>query len=176
MAQKLEDWRTSAPMAQETGVESATEFFDMNYWQAIMMLFRPSMDLPNMLKQKFGTTHKIICRGQGLASQQDEEAVFLTLADAGQHILRRYRRLQRRRLLSYPYLATHHLFLSGKHRRTEAAEMFTDKTEQLLCYCTLSGIPRPFAGQRWVPDTFESQNLGTTDENYRVSKNWIFSC
>ncbi|KAI1612507.1 fungal-specific transcription factor domain-containing protein [Exophiala viscosa] len=113
MAQKLQDWRASAPMAQDTGVESATEFFDMNYWQAIMMLFRPSMELPNMLKQKLGTTHKIICRGQGHAGQQDEEAVFLTLADAGQHILRLYRRLQRRRLLSYPYLATHHLFLSA---------------------------------------------------------------
>ncbi|EXJ87651.1 hypothetical protein A1O1_04575 [Capronia coronata CBS 617.96] len=110
-AQSLREWKESAPTQEETGI-AFSEFFNMNYWQAVMMLYRQRVDLPEAFKQKFATTQAIICRGP-IHDERDDEDVHLILAEAGQHVIRLYRQLQQRGLLSYPYLATHHIFLAA---------------------------------------------------------------
>ncbi|KAJ6160483.1 hypothetical protein N7470_003879 [Penicillium chermesinum] len=43
----------------------------------------------------------------------DEDQVYLNVAEAGQKVIRIYRQLHRVRLVNYTYLATHHTFMAG---------------------------------------------------------------
>jgi hypothetical protein len=45
--------------------------------------------------------------------REDEDRVYLKVAEAGQKILRLYRQLHLIGLVNYTYLATHHLFMAG---------------------------------------------------------------
>lgn len=45
--------------------------------------------------------------------REDEDRVYLKVAEAGQKILRLYRQLHLVGLVNYTYLATHHLFMAG---------------------------------------------------------------
>jgi len=49
-----------------------------------------------------------------IEEQEDEERVFLKVAEAGQKVLKLYRQLHRVHLVNYTFLATHHLFMAGK--------------------------------------------------------------
>lgn len=53
-----------------------------------------------------GTIHKEL--------EEDEQIVFLKVAQAGQTVLKLYRQLHRLRLVNYTFLSTHHLFMSGE--------------------------------------------------------------
>ncbi len=48
-----------------------------------------------------------------IEEHEDENDVFLKVAEAGQKVLKLYRQLHRVRLVNYTYLATHHLFMAG---------------------------------------------------------------
>ncbi|KAJ6191357.1 hypothetical protein N7519_001378 [Penicillium mononematosum] len=43
----------------------------------------------------------------------EEDHVYLNVAEAGQKVIRIYRQLHRVRLVNYTYLATHHIFMAG---------------------------------------------------------------
>lgn len=47
--------------------------------------------------------------------KEDEQMVFLKVAQAGHTVLKIYRQLHRLRLVNYTFLATHHLFMSGEY-------------------------------------------------------------
>jgi hypothetical protein len=49
-----------------------------------------------------------------MEEREDEELVFLKVAEAGQKVLKLYRQLHRVHLVNYTFLATHHLFMAGK--------------------------------------------------------------
>ncbi len=141
-AQSLLKWCESAPTQQETGV-AFDVLFCLNYWQALMMLYRQRVDLPGTFQKRFATTQAIICRGPMHDDQKSGyEDEHLILAEAGQHVIRLYRQLQQRGLLCYPYLATYHIFLAGKQKiLVLIAYVHLTKSQQPLC-CTHFGIPR----------------------------------
>jgi hypothetical protein len=111
---RLYEWKNSAPSKQKTGVAFSTEFFDLNYWQAIIMLYRQSLSVPAMFEGEYHTAKEVNSPSIFNAElHEDEDRVYLKVAEAGQKILRLYRQLHLVGLVNYTYLATHHLFMAG---------------------------------------------------------------
>ncbi|KAK3318490.1 fungal-specific transcription factor domain-containing protein [Apodospora peruviana] len=111
---RLYEWKTSAPTKQETGVAFSPEFLDLNYWQAIIMLYRQSLSVPAMFEGEYHTAKEVNSPTvYNMELREDEDRVYLKVAEAGQKILRLYRKLHRVSLVNYTYLATHHLFMAG---------------------------------------------------------------
>ncbi|KAJ9138847.1 Positive regulator of purine utilization [Pleurostoma richardsiae] len=111
---RLYEWKSSAPTKQETGVAFSTEFLDLNYWQAIIMLYRQSLSVPAMFEGEYNTSKEVNSPAVlNPELREDEDRVYLKVAEAGQKILRLYRQLHLVGLVNYTYLATHHLFMAG---------------------------------------------------------------
>jgi hypothetical protein len=111
---RLLDWKDSAPTQSDAGVQFSPLFLELNYWQAIIMLYRQSLVVPSGLAE-FGNTDDVGSPSVINAEEQDdEELVFLKVAEAGQKVLKLYRQLHRVHLVNYTFLATHHLFMAGK--------------------------------------------------------------
>lgn len=113
---KLEEWKDSAPSQDDTGVQFNPLFLELNYWQAIIMLYRQSLSVPPVLAEELAATNEDVQSPSIVQQedQEDEEAVFLKVAEAGQKVLKLYRQLHRIHLVNYTFLATHHLFMAGR--------------------------------------------------------------
>ncbi|KAL3955658.1 hypothetical protein ACCO45_011221 [Purpureocillium lilacinum] len=104
----------NAPTRSETGVAFSTEFLELNYWQAIIMLYRQSLSVPAMFEGEYNTSDEVNSPTAFTAElREDEDRIYLKVAEAGQKILRIYRQLHLSGLVSYTYLSTHHLFMAG---------------------------------------------------------------
>ncbi|KAF3768057.1 hypothetical protein M406DRAFT_98141 [Cryphonectria parasitica EP155] len=126
---RLYEWKMNAPTKQHTGVGFSTEFLDLNYWQAIVMLYRQSLSVPSMFEGEYNTSMEMQHSpnlpnsggggggggGGGVTGElrEDEDRVYLKVAEAGQKIMRLYRQLHLAGVLNYTYLATHHIFMAG---------------------------------------------------------------
>lgn len=112
---RLWDWKESAPLQQNTAVKFPIEFLELNYWQAVIMLYRQSLSVPPPLGGEISPSDDVTSPVPlGLDYQQDEDETFLKVAEAGQKVLKLYRQLHRLRLVNYTYLATVHLFMAGR--------------------------------------------------------------
>lgn len=111
---RLYQWKTSAPTRKETGVAFSTEFLELNYWQAVILLYRQSLSVPVMFEGEYNTTDEVNSRiAFGTELREDGDKIYLRVAKAGQKVLRLYRQLHLSGLVSYTYLSTHHLFTAG---------------------------------------------------------------
>jgi hypothetical protein len=111
---RLWEWKSSAPTKRETGVAFSVEFLELNYWQCVIMLYRQSLSVPQIFEGEFSTTNEVNSPTvHNVELREDEERVFLKVAEAGQRVLRLYRQLHRVHLVNYTFLATHHLFMAG---------------------------------------------------------------
>lgn len=111
---RLYEWKMTAPTKQNTGVGFSTEFLDLNYWQAIVMLYRQSLSVPAMFEGEYNTTMDINSPSlPNTELREDEDRVYLKVAEAGQKIMRLYRQLHVAGVINYTYLATHHIFMAG---------------------------------------------------------------
>ncbi|KAL2153244.1 hypothetical protein VTH82DRAFT_4399 [Thermothelomyces myriococcoides] len=111
---RLWEWKNSAPTKEATGVGFATEFLELNYWQAIIMLYRQSLSVPAVFEGEYDTTKEVNSPSIYNAElREDEDRVYLKVAEAGQKVLRLYRTLHRMGLVNHTYLTTHHLFVAG---------------------------------------------------------------
>ncbi|KAK3943895.1 fungal-specific transcription factor domain-containing protein [Diplogelasinospora grovesii] len=113
---RLFEWKMSAPTKDETGVAFSIEFLDLNYWQAIIMLYRQSLSVPAMFEGEYNTSKEVnspMEANYSMESREDEDRVYLKVAEAGQRIIRLYRQLHLAGLVNYTYLSTHHLFMAG---------------------------------------------------------------
>ena len=110
---RLWEWKESAPKQQETGVKFMPDFLELNYWQAVVMLYRNSLTVPVPFVNELSPTEEVGSPSFASDEREDDDDVFLKVAEAGQNVLRLYRQLHRRRLVNYTYLATHHLFMAG---------------------------------------------------------------
>jgi hypothetical protein len=111
---RLYEWKNSAPTQDESGVEFSTEFYDLNYWQAVILLYRQSLEVPEMFETEYNTSKEV--NSPSLYPPEttgDEERVYMKVAEAGQKIIRIYRQLHVVGLVNFTYLATHHLFMAG---------------------------------------------------------------
>lgn len=113
---RLQEWKDSAPTQQDAGVQFSPLFLELNYWQAIIMLYRQSLVVPLGLVGELGSADSEVGSPSviGPEEREDEELVFLKVAEAGQKVLKLYRQLHRVHLVNYTFLATHHLFMAGK--------------------------------------------------------------
>ncbi|KAK0735746.1 fungal-specific transcription factor domain-containing protein [Apiosordaria backusii] len=111
---RLYEWKMTAPKKQETGVAFLTDFLDLNYWQAIIMLYRQSLSVPEMFEGEYHTAKEVESPSvYSVELREDEDRVYLKVAEAGQKILRLYRQLHLAGLVNHTYLTTHHLFVAG---------------------------------------------------------------
>ena len=112
---RLSQWLESAPTKAQTGVAFSTVIFELNYWQCIIMLYRQSLSTPPQFEREFNTSREVNDPTTRHAKEAigDEERVFLKVAEAGQKVLRIYRKLHVVHLVSYTFMATHHLFSAG---------------------------------------------------------------
>ncbi|TKA83222.1 hypothetical protein B0A55_00649 [Friedmanniomyces simplex] len=112
---RLREWKESAPDQASTGVAFTPLFLELNYWQAVVMLYRQSLTVPEPLAGELSPSTGGEVQSPGAASlepKEDEEMVFMKVAQAGQTVLKIYRQLHRLKLVNYTFLATHHLFMS----------------------------------------------------------------
>ncbi|KAG5925506.1 hypothetical protein E4U42_004226 [Claviceps africana] len=115
MERRLFQWKTSAPTKEQTGVSFAIEFLELNYWQVMILLHRQSLSVPAMFEGEYNLSDQVNSPSSAFAADlgEDEDHVYVKVAEAGQKILRIYRQLHLSGLVSYPYLSTHHLFMAG---------------------------------------------------------------
>ncbi|KAI1339158.1 fungal-specific transcription factor domain-containing protein [Xylariaceae sp. FL0016] len=112
--ERLYEWKNSAPTKRDSGVKFSPEFLELNYWQAIIMLYRQSLSVPAMFEDEYNPSKEVNSPSIFAAElREDEERVYVKVAEAGQKILRLYRQLHLVGLVNYTYLATHHLFMAG---------------------------------------------------------------
>ena len=111
---RLWEWKESAPLQQDTTVQFSIKFLELNYWQAVIMLYRQSLSVPPNLAGEIGPHNDVDSPMTPNAdSFEDEDEIFLKVAEAGQRVLKLYRQLHRVHLVNYTYLATVHLFMAG---------------------------------------------------------------
>lgn len=114
MDDRLLAWKEAAPSREETDVAFSTEFLELNYWQAIIMLYRQSLSVPVEFRGEYNTSNEVNSPSTYTAEpREDEDRIYMKIAEAGQKILRIYRKLHIDGLVSYTYLSTHHLFMAG---------------------------------------------------------------
>ena len=130
--QRLNDWRDSSPIPEQIGVRFSVEFLELNYWQTLITLYRPSLTVPAPLAHELSPRDDISSPSVASPDESDtEDDVYLKVAEAGQKVLRLYRQLHCIRLVNYTYLATHHLFMAGKWRPC-ATSIFEDRDIELV--------------------------------------------
>ena len=112
---RLWDWKESAPLQEDTTVKFSIKFLELNYWQAVIMLYRQSLSVPATLAGETSPNNDIESpMTPNTDDHEDEDDIFLKVAEAGQRVLKLYRQLHKVHLVSYTYLATVHLFMAGR--------------------------------------------------------------
>ena len=141
---RLWDWKVSAPTQQDTGVQFNPLFLELNYWQAIVMLYRQSLTVPPVLAEELQSTNDDVQSPSvpNIEEREDEDAVFVKVAEAGHKVLKIYRQLHRIHLVNYTYLATHHLFMAGM-RKNEPDDGATTLTRQYRHLLSLRHLALP---------------------------------
>lgn len=111
---RLVEWHETAPTRADTGVRFSIELLELNYWQAIILLYQQSLTVPAELAGELTPADDVSSPSFSNFDEGDEEDhVYLNVAEAGQKVIRIYRQLHRVRLVNYTYLATHHIFMAG---------------------------------------------------------------
>ena len=113
----LWDWKESSPNQADTGVAFNPLFLELNYWQAIITLYRQSLAVPAAFAGDLTPSTGDELPSPGLmilGHEEEQELVFTRVGQAGQTVLKIYRKLHRLQLINYTFLATHHIFMSGQ--------------------------------------------------------------
>ena len=112
---RLWEWKENAPLQHDTTVHFSVKFLELNYWQAVIMLYRQSLSVPPDLAGEAGPHNEVESPLSGNEDDHEhEDDIFLKVAEAGQRVLKLYRQLHRLHLVNYTYLATVHLFMAGR--------------------------------------------------------------
>ena len=143
---RLWEWKETAPRQEETTVQFSIQFLELNYWQAVIMLYRQSLSVPPVLAGEISPSEEIASPMSVNTDEQedDEEDVFLKVAEAGQKVLKLYRQLHRIHLVNYTFLATHHLFMAGRviYQDLEREAKF-DRYRVPLCHLAFHSCSQP---------------------------------
>lgn len=114
MNHRLVEWKETAPKHQETGVRFPVEFLELNYWQAVIMLYQQCLTAPAELAEELVPAEDVSSPSfSNIDDAEDEDEIYYKVAEAGQKVIRIYRSMHRLRLVNYTYLATHHIFMAG---------------------------------------------------------------
>lgn len=112
---RLWEWKESSPNQIDTGVQFSPLFLELNYWQAVILLYRQSLAVPFALAEEMAQVKDEVASPSTVHVEEkgDEEYVYLKIAEAAQQVLKIYRQLHRVHLVNYTYLSTHHIFQAG---------------------------------------------------------------
>jgi hypothetical protein len=110
---RLWEWKEGAPTQKDTTVEFKVQLLELNYWQAIIMLYRQSLSAPVELGNEPSPNDEVASPMEIHIEPEDDDEVFMKVATAGQKVLKLYYQLHRARVVNYTFLATHHLFMAG---------------------------------------------------------------
>ncbi|KAL8660218.1 MAG: hypothetical protein Q9226_000020 [Calogaya cf. arnoldii] len=85
---RLWDWKTSAPLQEDTTVHFDVRFLELNYWQMIIMLYRQSLGV-ELEKGGSGSSSGDVLSSMSMEIDDgmDDEDVHLKIAEAGQRVL-----------------------------------------------------------------------------------------
>lgn len=116
MEDRLHKWQTEIPLQKDTGVNFDPLYLELNFWQALVMLYRHSLEIPKQLASEFDEntleeTSRI--ENADREEREDEEVVFCKAGVAAQKVIMVYRQLDLKKLVNYTFLATHHIFICG---------------------------------------------------------------
>ena len=112
---RLWEWKESAPLQQDTTVQFNVRFLELNYWQAVIMLYRQSLSVPPTFAGERGPHDEVESPlSPTIDAHEAEDEIFLKVAEAGQRVLKLYRQLHKGHVVNYTYLATVHLFMAGR--------------------------------------------------------------
>lgn len=79
--ERLYNWKMSSPTKQDTGVAFSTEFLDLNYWQALILLYRQSLSVPALFEGEYNTSNEMDSpSGRGFTTKElreDEDKIYL---------------------------------------------------------------------------------------------------
>lgn len=141
---RIWEWKESAPRQSDIGVAFTPLFLELNYYQAVILLYRQSLAVPEQLAGELSPSTGGDVESPGRVNFElkgDEQMVFMKVAQAGQMVLKIYRQLHRLKLVNYTFLATHHLFMSGKYWLLKSMQSCADNPKGSL-FSTQSGIQR----------------------------------
>ena len=111
---RLLQWKNDAPSQEDIAVNFSVQFLELNYWQALIMLYRQSLSVPPTLAGELNSSEDVTTPTADREEPEDEEEIYIKLALAGRRVLEIYRDLHRVHLVNYTYLATVHIFMAGK--------------------------------------------------------------
>lgn len=145
---RLVEWNETAPTRSDTGVRFSIELLELNYWQAIILLYQQSLTVPAELASELTPADDVSSPSFSNPEEgDDEDHVYLNVAEAGQKVIRIYRQLHRVRLVNYTYLATHHIFMAGMNcsdsRFLAQSLMSIIRNIFLVCYLAFTVGPQP---------------------------------
>lgn len=103
------------------------EFLELNYWQAVIMLYQQSLTVPAELADELSPAEDVSSPSFSQVDEEDEDDIYYKVAEAGQKVIRIYRQMHRVRLVNYTYLATHHIFMAGKDRSLPIGYLFCSR-------------------------------------------------
>ena len=83
---RLWEWNESAPLKEDINVEFSVKFLELNYWQAVIMLYRQSLGVPPSLAKEVEEVASPL--SMGTDEPEDEDDIYLKVAEAGQRVLK----------------------------------------------------------------------------------------
>lgn len=96
-------------------MQFSVKFLELNYWQAVIMLYRQSLSVPPTFAGESGLHSDVESHLMPSTNDFENEVdIFLKVAEAGQRVIKLYKQLHRLSLVNYTYLATVHLFMAGE--------------------------------------------------------------
>ncbi|KAK4951078.1 hypothetical protein LTR28_006944 [Elasticomyces elasticus] len=153
-----------------TGVNFSPLFLELNYWQAVIMLYRQSLSVPPVFAGELDSSTGEDVQSPSMRSieeHEDEEKVFMKVAEAGQRVIKIYRQLHRIRLtlddVDFTVLAATSVLgdLIGKCPPAEACRDAFDRMSKAtisMCMSTTGFGNRPAFETMSRSNTSESQS------------------
>ncbi|KAJ5806702.1 fungal-specific transcription factor domain-containing protein [Penicillium riverlandense] len=111
ITRQLDEWRAMIPRQRHANARFPTIFMELEYWQSLLMLYRPTIIVPPELVGRSAFTNHV--SEQHYWQNAEDGLICLKVAEAGQRVLRIHRAIHHVHLINLTYLATHGIFLAG---------------------------------------------------------------
>lgn len=83
---RLWEWKESAPLSEDINVQFSIKLLELNYWQAVIMLYRQSLSVPLSLAEDANDVASPM--SVGTDEPENEDDIYLKVAEAGQRVLK----------------------------------------------------------------------------------------
>ena len=129
--QRLLEWKELAPQKEDSGVQFDSLFLELNYWQAIIVLYRNTFTVPSRSTRESASAEDGAYSSIDVAYDEDEESdlIYLKTAEAGHKVLKLYRQLHRLRLVNY------------------SKSVSSGEVNVLICFNSIPSHASPFHGR-----------------------------